>query len=64
MRYDFRTVGGFMVPKQIEDLPVNGRGFLEVAKLHFGFTSAKFPTPRSISRKHPPSTSAAACNMG
>ena len=36
MHYDSHTVGGLVTQHQIEDLPMNGRSFLELAKLEPG----------------------------
>ena len=36
MRYDSHTVGGTVTRRQIQDLPLNGRSFLELAKLEPG----------------------------
>jgi hypothetical protein len=36
MHYDSHTVGGVVIQSQIEDFPLNGRSFLELAKLEPG----------------------------
>jgi hypothetical protein len=34
MHYDSHTVGGLVTQSQIQDLPLNGRSFLELAMRH------------------------------
>ena len=46
LQYDSHTVGGVVTQKQIEGLPLNGRDFLELAKLEPGVQ------PPSLSNNH------------
>lgn len=61
IQYDSNTVGGVVTRSQIEDLPLNGRGFLELAKLEPGVLP---PSPSNNNRTFVPILGAPGGNTG
>jgi hypothetical protein len=61
IRYDSHTVGGLVTRRQIENLPLNGRSFLELAKLEPG---AQPPSRASSNRIFVPVLGAPGGNNG
>jgi hypothetical protein len=61
MRYDSHSVGGAITRSQIVDLPLNGRSFLELAKLNAGVQP---PTRASSNRMFVPVLGAPGGNNG
>src|SRR5262249_54569681 len=61
MQCDSHTVGGVIVQGQVEGLPLNGRSFLELAKLEPGVQS---PSPSNNNRVFVPILGAPGGNTG
>jgi len=61
LHYDSHTVGGVVTQDQVDGLPLNGRSFLELAKLEPGVQA---PTPANRNRNVVPILSAPGSNIG
>ncbi len=61
MQYDSHTVGGVVTQAQIQDIPLNGRNFLELAKLEPGVQP---PSPSNNNRVFVPILGAPGGNTG
>ena len=61
MQYDSHTVGGVVTQAQIQDIPLNGRSFLELAKLEPG---TQPPSPSNNNRVFVPVLGAPGGNTG